>query len=117
MVHLKIVIPYSFLASLWMDYGNVICGIFSNCQRGAVKQGKVLHEPCHGKTVSCQHMNNNKNLYMFMQSYQHIFVYCLAYIIYELRHKKPKVFAFAKTKTQISFAVTAKLISAFVFAT
>ena len=27
------------------------------------------------------------------------------------------VFAYAKTKTQISFAVTAKLISAFVFAT
>ena len=30
--------------------------------------------------------------------------------------RKP-VFAYAKTKTQISFAVTAKLISAFVFAT
>ena len=31
--------------------------------------------------------------------------------------RKPVVFAYAKTKTQISFAVTAKLISAFVFAT
>ena len=30
---------------------------------------------------------------------------------------KPVFFAYAKTKTQISFAVTAKLISAFVFAT
>ena len=28
-----------------------------------------------------------------------------------------RVFAYAKTKTQISFAVTAKLVSAFVFAT
>ena len=35
---------------------------------------------------------------------------------YELVVRKP-VFAYAKTKTQISFAVTAKLISAFVFAT
>ena len=31
--------------------------------------------------------------------------------------RKPFFFAYAKTKTQISFAVTAKLISAFVFAT
>ena len=31
--------------------------------------------------------------------------------------RKPVFFAYAKTKTQISFAVTAKLISAFVFAT
>ena len=31
--------------------------------------------------------------------------------------RKPGFFAYAKTKTQISFAVTAKLISAFVFAT
>ena len=34
----------------------------------------------------------------------------------EPRHEKT-VFAYAKTKTQISFTVTAKLISAFVFAT
>ena len=34
---------------------------------------------------------------------------------YEPRHEKTNVFAYAKTKTQISF--TAKLISAFVFAT
>ena len=33
----------------------------------------------------------------------------------EPRHEKPQRFAYAKTKTQISFAVTAKLISAFVF--
>ena len=31
--------------------------------------------------------------------------------------KKTQIFAYAKTKAQISFAVTAKLISAFVFAT
>ena len=31
--------------------------------------------------------------------------------------RKPFFFAYAKTKTQISFAMTAKLISAFVFAT
>ena len=35
----------------------------------------------------------------------------------ESRRKKTGFFAYAKTKTQISFAVTAKLISAFVFAT
>ena len=34
---------------------------------------------------------------------------------FEPRHEK--TFAYAKIKTQISFAVTAKLISAFVFAT
>ena len=35
----------------------------------------------------------------------------------EPRHEKTGFFAYAKTKTQISFAVTAKLIGAFVFAT
>ena len=39
------------------------------------------------------------------------------FIIYEPRHEKTQHFAYAKTKTQISFGVTAKLISAFVFAT
>ena len=43
------------------------------------------------------------------------------FLIYFLNHmslvvRKP-AFAYAKTKTQISFAVTAKLISVFVFAT
>ena len=31
--------------------------------------------------------------------------------------KKKRIFAYAKTKVQLSFAVTAKMISAFVFAT
>ena len=35
----------------------------------------------------------------------------------ELRHEKTNVFAYAKTKALISFAVTAMLISAFVFTT
>ena len=38
-------------------------------------------------------------------------------LLYEPRHEKTNVFAYAKIKTQISLAVTAKLISAFVFAT
>ena len=39
-------------------------------------------------------------------------------VIYEPRYEKTFFFfAYAKTKTQISFVVTAKLISAFVFAT
>ena len=37
--------------------------------------------------------------------------------INEPRHEKTGFYAYAKTKKQISFAVTAKLISAFVFAT
>ena len=41
----------------------------------------------------------------------------VCYLQYELRYDKNRIFAYAKTKTQISFAVTAKLISAFVFAT
>ena len=36
---------------------------------------------------------------------------------YEPRYEKTVFFAYAKTKKQISFAVTGKLISAFVFAT
>ena len=36
-------------------------------------------------------------------------------VLNEPRHEKTGFFAYAKTKTQISFAVTAKLISAFVF--
>ena len=38
-------------------------------------------------------------------------------ITYELQRGKNQQSAYAKTKTQISFAVTAKLISAFVFTT
>ena len=38
-------------------------------------------------------------------------------ILNELHREKKRSFAYAKTKAQISFAVTAKLISAFVFAT
>ena len=38
-------------------------------------------------------------------------------VLFEPRHEKTGFFAYAKTKTQISFAVPAKLISAFVFAT
>ena len=38
-------------------------------------------------------------------------------LTYEPRHEKTVFCIYAKTKTQISFAVTAKLISAFVFAT
>ena len=37
------------------------------------------------------------------------------YYVYEPRYEKTRFFAYAKTKTQISFAVTAKLISGFVF--
>ena len=37
--------------------------------------------------------------------------------INEPRHEKILIFPYAKTKTQISFVVTVKLISAFVFAT
>ena len=36
-------------------------------------------------------------------------------LINEPRHDKNRLFGYAKTKTQISFAVTANLISAFVF--
>ena len=38
-------------------------------------------------------------------------------LLYEPHREKTVFFSYAKTKTQISFAVTAKLISAFVFAT
>ena len=38
-------------------------------------------------------------------------------LLIEPRREKTVFFAYAKTKTQISFAVTAKLISVFVFAT
>ena len=41
-----------------------------------------------------------------------------AYVkVNEPRHEKTGFFAYAKTKTQISFAVTVKLISVFAFAT
>ena len=43
-------------------------------------------------------------------------VYNRAVLIMQLALLKNRIFAYAKTKTQISFAVTAKLISAFVFA-
>ena len=43
-------------------------------------------------------------------------IYVTVMSIYEPRCEKTGFFAYAKTNTQISFAVTAKLISAFVFA-
>ena len=49
-------------------------------------------------------------------SFGAIFTFCMFRYNMSLVMRKP-VFAYAKTKTQISFAVTAKLISAFVFAT
>ena len=42
-------------------------------------------------------------------------VYIYVSFIYEPRHEKTGFFAYAKTKAQISLAVTAQLISAFVF--
>ena len=53
------------------------------------------------------------------------FSFCLQSLLkYEIqdtingpRHEKKRLFVYAKTKTQICFAVTAKQISAFVFAT
>ena len=44
--------------------------------------------------------------------------HCFHFTLFELRHEKLyQLFACAKTKTQISCAVTAQLISAFVFTT
>ena len=51
-----------------------------------------------------------------IQSYTHL-DYFRTQRSYEPRSEKTGFFAYAKTKTQISFAVKAKLISAFVFAT
>ena len=45
-----------------------------------------------------------------------VYTLCRAYKIWAATWEN-QIFAYAKTKTQISFAVTAKLISAFVFAT
>ena len=44
------------------------------------------------------------------------FVY-ISVSLFEPSHEKTGFFVYAKTKMQISFAVTVKLISAFVFAT
>ena len=38
-------------------------------------------------------------------------------VVFEPHHDKKRIFAYAKTRAQISFTVTAKLVSAFVFAT
>ena len=53
---------------------------------------------------------------IFLSFWQGMFSQKLS-VISEPHHEKNRIFAWAKTKTQISFAVTAKLISAFVFAT
>ena len=54
------------------------------------------------------------NLYTFLRK---LFLIASTNLINEPRHEKTKVLYMGKTKMQISFAVTAKLISAFVFAT
>ena len=44
--------------------------------------------------------------------------FCVHFFLqYEPHYEKNRLFAYAKTKTQISFAVTEKLISAFVYST
>ena len=56
-----------------------------------------------------------KQSFLYLQFY----LYCIGKNVNEqmsLVMRKLFFFAYAKTKTQISFAVTAKLISAFVFA-
>ena len=60
-------------------------------------------------------MKNSHHLYIIRQTeleFQHLILKHIWATTWENR-----IFAYAKTKTQISFAVTAKLISAFVFAT
>ena len=54
-----------------------------------------------------------------IMTFKHIALHVCIHIelSYLSRIVKKRIFAYAKTKAQISFAVTAKLISAFVFAT
>ena len=54
-------------------------------------------------SVKSNHLSEKPKLYLV--------VYHMSLVM------RNRIFAYAKTKTQISFAVTAKLISAFVFAT
>ena len=53
---------------------------------------------------------------MMLPPFAKVRVFVLFWLSNEPRREKTGFFAYAKTKTQISFAVTAKLISAFVFA-
>ena len=63
--------------------------------------------------VSLPHPIRPMQLLLFAQALE-----ILSYNQYHMsRNVRNRIFAYAKTKTQISFAVTAKLISAFVFAT
>ena len=55
--------------------------------------------------------------YCFMVHVLQFNMSLLTSLVLEPRYEKTRPFAYTKTKTQISFAVTAKLISAFVFAT
>ena len=59
---------------------------------------------------------NDKNV-IYLSSNTYLICSSANQLPMEPRHEKTVFFAYAKTKTQISFAVTAKLISAFVFAT
>ena len=70
------------------------------CCRVIYNEKKITY-PWYGKKTK-------KNRYHYNFVFQNLF---------EPRREKTGFFAHAKTKTQISFAVTAKLISAFVFAT
>ena len=69
--------------------------------------------PAEKKTFFMIYANNKAGLISIF--------FCLlpryVHVLYEPRCEKTGFFAYAKTKTLISFAVTAKLIKAFVFAT
>ena len=61
---------------------------------------------------------SNQNFSFVNLNLKRFDVLCICTCVnYGLVMKKKRLFAYAKTETQISFAVTAKLISAFVFAT
>ena len=79
-----------------------------------------IHFICSSESVSkltsgsfCDNIPPQKRMYNLTESVQQD----KFKNAYEPRHEKTKRFAYAKTKMQISFAVTAKLISTFVFAT
>ena len=58
-----------------------------------------------------------KSLYLYYLVNSKSFSFLFKFKLFEPRHEKTSFLAYAKTKAQISCAVTTKLISAFVFAT
>ena len=105
--------PFSLICSLLLKDLSFIFIMFKSVYFLCMCKTVIKRVVCiRSQSTKCFHFTFVKVFVLILSAQSHVGVSRL-----EPRHEKTGFFAYAKTKAQISFAVTAKLISAFVFAT